>query len=91
MVARNRPVTFGKYTLLERIAVGGMAEVFLAVQTGLEGFEKRLAIKLWSGWPTFPQVFVRGELIGGEDLTKAAIASVALQGNGVADGSRSPA
>jgi serine/threonine-protein kinase len=41
----RKPVTFGKYTLLERIAVGGMAEVFLAVQTGLEGFEKWLAIK----------------------------------------------
>ncbi len=38
-------MTFGKYTLLERIAVGGMAEVFLAVQSGLQGFEKYLAIK----------------------------------------------
>jgi glutaredoxin-related protein len=36
-------------------------------------WQKRLAIKMWSGWPTFPQVFVKGELIGGEDLTKAAI------------------
>jgi len=27
------------------------------------------------GWPTIPQVFVKGELIGGEDLTKAAITS----------------
>lgn len=25
----------------------------------------RLAIKLWSGWPTYPQVFVDGKLIGG--------------------------
>lgn len=45
LAKNNRPVTFGKYTLLERIAVGGMAEVFMAVQTGVEGFEKRLAIK----------------------------------------------
>ncbi len=30
---------------MERIAVGGMAEVFLAVRPGLEGFEKTLAIK----------------------------------------------
>jgi glutaredoxin-related protein len=36
-------------------------------------WKKRLAIKLWSGWPTFPQVYVKGELIGGEDLTKEAI------------------
>jgi monothiol glutaredoxin len=41
-------------------------------------WRKRLAIKLWSGWATFPQVFVRGVLIGGEDLTKAAIADGSL-------------
>src|SRR5687768_12396921 len=36
---------FGKYTLVDRIAVGGMAELFLARQAGLEGFEKTIAIK----------------------------------------------
>ena len=35
------------------------------------GWKRRLAIKLWSGWPTFPQVFHKGVLIGGfEDLKK---------------------
>ena len=29
------------------------------------GWKKRLAIKLWTGWPTFPQVFHKGILIGG--------------------------
>lgn len=28
-------------------------------------WKQRLAIKLWSGWPTFPQVFHNGKLIGG--------------------------
>ena len=42
-------------------------------------WKRRLAIKLWSGWPTFPQVFVKGVLIGGEDLTKEAIADGSLQ------------
>ena len=28
-------------------------------------WKERLAIKLWSGWPTFPQVFVSGKLVGG--------------------------
>ena len=42
-------------------------------------WKKRLAIKMWSGWPTFPQVYVKGELIGGEDLTKAAIERGELQ------------
>ncbi|MFT5930783.1 MAG: monothiol glutaredoxin, partial [Oceanospirillaceae bacterium] len=30
-----------------------------------------LAIKMWSGWPTYPQVFVNGTLVGGaSDLQK---------------------
>jgi eukaryotic-like serine/threonine-protein kinase len=41
----KRSVRFGKYTLVDRIAVGGMAEIFLARQAGLEGFEKTIVIK----------------------------------------------
>ncbi len=41
----NYPITFGKYLLLERINVGGMAEVFKAKAFGVEGFERVLAIK----------------------------------------------
>ncbi|WP_158542396.1 serine/threonine-protein kinase [Lujinxingia litoralis] len=36
---------FGKYTLLERLAVGGMAEIFKARTDGVDGFAKLLAIK----------------------------------------------
>ena len=38
-------IKYGKYTLIDRIAVGGMAEIFLARQAGLEGFEKTIVIK----------------------------------------------
>ena len=32
---------------------------------------RRLALKMWTGWPTFPMVFVKGVLIGGaSDLAK---------------------
>jgi len=37
--------SFGKYTLLERINVGGMAEVFKAKAFGVEGFERIVALK----------------------------------------------
>ena len=39
----------------------------------------RLALKIWSGWPTFPQVFVKGTLIGGADQAQAAIADGSLK------------
>lgn len=38
-------IPFGHYTLIRRIARGGMAEVFLAVQKGPEGFERPVAVK----------------------------------------------
>ena len=41
----------------------------------LTGWRDRLAIKLWSGWPTFPQVYFEGTLLGGNELTQAAIAA----------------
>ncbi|HTM21510.1 MAG TPA: serine/threonine-protein kinase [Kofleriaceae bacterium] len=35
----------GKYELIQRLAVGGMAELYLARCTGIEGFEKLVAVK----------------------------------------------
>ena len=45
MSTLKKPVPFGKYYLLERINVGGMAEVFKAKTFGVEGFERLLAVK----------------------------------------------
>jgi glutaredoxin-related protein len=42
-------------------------------------WRERLAIKLWSGWPLYPQVFVKGTLIGGRDRTIAALADGTIQ------------
>jgi serine/threonine protein kinase len=39
------PRRLGRYTLLSRLASGGMAEVYLARQEGAEGFEKLVAVK----------------------------------------------
>lgn len=45
----TQPVTplrrFGKYVLIRKLAEGGMAEIFLAKQTGAEGFERDVVIK----------------------------------------------
>ncbi len=29
------------------------------------GWRRRLALKIWAGWPTFPLVFVKGRFVGG--------------------------
>ena len=39
------PEQFGKYSLLGHLATGGMAEVWLARQAGMQGFEKIVVIK----------------------------------------------
>jgi serine/threonine-protein kinase len=44
-VPADAGIKFGSYVLLRRIARGGMAEVFLAQQRGLEGFDRRVAVK----------------------------------------------
>ena len=57
----------------------GIAFTYLEYGSYFSEWKRRLAIKMWSGWPTFPQVFVRGTLLGGEDLTKAAITDGSLK------------
>jgi hypothetical protein len=53
---------FGKYLIVGELAVGGMAEVFLGVHRGPEGFQKAVVIKrvlpAYSGNPSFVQMFI---------------------------------
>lgn len=62
------PAPFGKYELLDRIATGGMAEVYLARSFGVAGFEKRLVIKRiraeLADDPRFVQMFIHEAKIG---------------------------
>lgn len=38
---------------------------YLEYGSYLKTWRRRTALKMWTGWPTFPMVFVRGVLIGG--------------------------
>ena len=38
-------------------------------------WRKRNALKMWSGWPTFPMIFVKQTFIGGAEELSALIAS----------------
>ena len=42
-------------------------------------WRRRNALKMWTGWPTLPMVFVKGTLIGGANETIALIESGELQ------------
>lgn len=53
------PERVGKYQILSKIADGGMAEVFLAVLTGDEGFQKRVALKMILPFFARDESFVR--------------------------------
>jgi TonB family protein len=44
-ISGSGPDRFGQYQLIERIASGGMAELYKARRTGVEGFQKIVAIK----------------------------------------------
>src|SRR5687768_16217229 len=60
---------FGKYVLLERIGTGGMSEVFLAKTEGIEGFERKVALKrIFSSLTDhteFIQSFIHEAKVGG--------------------------
>jgi glutaredoxin-related protein len=64
----------------------GLEYTYLEYGSYFSKWKERLAIKLWSGWPTFPQVFVRGVLLGGETLTKAALEDGSLKSSLLPDG-----
>lgn len=47
---------------------------YLEYGSYLSAWRERLVIKMWSGWPTFPQIFVHGTLVGGHDDAEKALA-----------------
>ena len=49
----------------------GIAYTYVEYGSYVGEWRKRLALKMWSGWPTFPMVFVKGVLVGGaQDLER---------------------
>jgi monothiol glutaredoxin len=52
---------------------------YLGYGSYLGMWRRRNALKMWTGWPTFPMVFVKGVLVGGADDLKRLIDSGELQ------------
>jgi glutaredoxin-related protein len=58
----------------------GLAHQYLEYGSYLGEWHRRLALKMWTGWPTFPMVFVKGVLVGGADDLARLVESGALGG-----------
>jgi monothiol glutaredoxin len=61
------------------LQAAGVPHEYLEYGGYLSDWRRRNALKLWTGWPTFPMVFVRGQLVGGAQDLEALIASGELQ------------
>jgi glutaredoxin-related protein len=47
------------------LKAAGVPYLYLQYGSYLSQWRRRLALKIWTGWPTFPMVFVNGILVGG--------------------------
>jgi glutaredoxin-related protein len=61
------------------LADAGLAHHYLGFGSYLSQWQRRNALKMWSGWPSFPMVFAKGVLIGGHDDLKRLIDSGELK------------
>lgn len=57
----------------------GIAYHYLEYGSYFAEWRTRLALKMWTGWPTLPMVFVKGQLIGGADDLVRLLASGEVQ------------
>ncbi|MYM36313.1 glutaredoxin [Duganella sp. FT94W] len=57
----------------------GAPYTYLSYGNYFSQWRPRLALKLWSGWSTFPMIFVNGTLIGGANDLQRLIASGEFQ------------
>jgi monothiol glutaredoxin len=52
----------------------GVSYRYLEYGSYFGGWRLRTALKMWTGWPTFPMVFVKGVLVGGaSDLQRLIV------------------
>jgi monothiol glutaredoxin len=61
------------------LADAGLAHEYIGIGSYFSEWRRRNALKMWTGWPTFPMVFVRGTLVGGADDLRRLITSGELQ------------
>ena len=61
------------------LSQAGVAHEYLSYGSYVSQWRRRNALKMWTGWPTLPMVFVKGQLIGGTTDLQRLIRSGELQ------------
>ncbi|HZE91747.1 MAG TPA: glutaredoxin domain-containing protein [Rhizobacter sp.] len=61
------------------LSSAGIAFQYLEYGSYFSQWKPRTALKMWTGWPTFPMVFVKGSLVGGATDLRQLIASGELK------------
>ena len=61
------------------LQAAGVAHEYLEYGSYVSDWRRRTALKMWTGWPTLPLVFVKGCLVGGADDLDRLIASGELK------------
>ena len=61
------------------LEAAGIAHHYLEYGSYFSEWRNRNALKMWTGWPTFPMVFVKGVLIGGANELQQLIDSGGLK------------
>jgi len=59
----------------QALTAAGISFHYIEHGSYLSQWRRRNALKMWTGWPTFPMVFVKGTLIGGFNDLARLIAS----------------
>lgn len=53
----------------------GLPYQYLEYGSYFNAWRRRNALKMWTGWPTFPMVFIKGTLVGGADDLEKLLAA----------------
>ena len=61
------------------LTAAGVNFKYLEYGSYFNNWRRRNALKMWTGWPTFPMVFVKGTLVGGATDVQALIDSGELK------------
>jgi glutaredoxin-related protein len=61
------------------LTTAGVPFQYLEYGSYFSAWRQRNALKMWTGWPTMPMVFVKGQLVGGANDLAKLIASGELQ------------